>query len=292
MADANEDNANPPNGLTFREFCERCCDNCRIVRWLGEENPPKADKYGEYRESDDSDESEDELRPPSPECLLCQQLRHILPSSFEFLMSSVRLKRFDRMTVNNYSYRGDERRPYDVFYFCIEGNEGIRMDHKEGEDHEPNRSKMYDLDFVSIDMPEERQYEVKAESIKPVGVNWMAVRDWIEHCTANHSSCRGPSDRLHVPRFKVLNCETGEVELLLDRTAPYVALSYVWGESHDTRLNYPQTILDSMEAVLALGLRYLWVDRIVSRQVVLCKHANVSSVSTRTMRFTSRHKSG
>ncbi|KAF3001218.1 hypothetical protein E8E13_001726 [Curvularia kusanoi] len=121
---------------------------------------------------------------------------------------------------------------------------------------------MEELNLVLTEISGGRPYEVQAKSIEPVGVDWKAVREWIEHCTANHSSCVEPSGRAHIPGFKVIDCKTGVVGPLLDNRAPYVALSYVWGQTQGVYSDYPQTINDSMEAVLALGLRYLWVDRV------------------------------
>jgi hypothetical protein len=250
MDQVTEDYTKPPDGSTFLEFCERCCENCRIVRWLGEENPPEEDIDGEYEEWGPSKEPQ-----WSHDCPLCQQLIPVIPPEFELEGVRLKLGKLDMTTVKKEWRRSNYRRPYDILYVKFGGSRN-------------DTERICNLVFVLTDRPGGRQYEVKAESIKP-GINWEAVLGWTRHCTANHSNCAGPSEVLHIPGLKLIDCETGKVGPLSEDTAPYVALSYVWGESRDASVDYPQTILDSMEAVLALGLRYLWVDRIVCGHAVL-----------------------
>lgn len=48
----------------------------------------------------------------------------------------------------------------------------------------------------------------------------------------------------------------------------YVALSYAWSQCefmHRVTTALPKTIDDGITVTLAMGLRYLWVDRYVSR---------------------------
>jgi hypothetical protein len=248
MDQATEDYTKPPNGLTFLEFVEQCCENCRIVRWLGKK-PPKGREFI-YREHDR------DYKPRwSPSCPLCQQLIRTLPLGFapEGLCGAhLDLQKLDRVTVADSQYQSSGRRPYDVLHvrFAWSGSEFG-----------------WDISFALIDRPGGRQYEVKAASIEPF-VNWKAVRKWIGHCEATHSLCARLSDELP-PGLRIIDCETGAVTPFRDNTTPYVALSYVWGDSQDAQEDYPQTVLDSMEAVLALGLRYLWVDRNVCRYATL-----------------------
>jgi hypothetical protein len=248
MAQATEDCTKPPDGSTFLEFCERCCENCRIVRWLGEENPPEGEIDGTYEERDPSKEPQWSL-----DCPLCEQLFFMVPSS-EYELEGVGLKlgRLDIATVERNCRwpRSNDWRPYDI----------LQVNHGMGRN---DTKRLGTMTFVLTHMPGERQYEVKAESIKPAGINWEAVREWTRHCTTNHKSCAGPSEVLHIPGLKMIDCKTGKVGHFSENRAPYVSLSYVWGESQDASVDYPQAILDSTEAVLALGLRYLWVDRIV-----------------------------
>lgn len=249
MAQVTDNSTELPDGTTFLEFCNRCCERCRVVRWIGKDNPPEA-FYGDYREDNPHEKSA-----WSPSCPLCQQLKNYVPPDFENVSVHLLLRRLDSMTEDRYGYRIDKR-PYDVLNVCFRENY-------------PNPGSVISYTvFALVDRPGGQQYEVKAESIEPF-VNWKAARKWIGHCEATHGSCARLSDGLPVPGLKVIDCETGAVEPFLDNATPYVALSYVWGNSQGAQKNYPQTVLDSMEAVLALGLRYLWVDRIVRRHVSL-----------------------
>jgi hypothetical protein len=246
MAQAIEDYTNPPDGSTFLEYCERCCENCRIVRWLWEDPPEEEidDVYGAWNPS---------KKPQwSSSCPLCQQWRHLAPPEYEARGVCLKLA-------------GSETEPYNILYvkFVKEGGEFAACSTDSWK-------------FVAADSLAGLDY---VESIKPIGVNWKAVREWIRHCTTNHKFyCAGPSEELHIPRLRIIDCKTGVVEPFSKNTAPYVALSYVWGQSQDAGVGYPQTILDSMEAVLALGLRYLWVDRIVRGHVIHtpCNQADIS----------------
>lgn len=253
MARVTENSTELPDGTTFLEFCNRCCEHCSVVRWLGEDNPPKEINLGYNREKKPNEQSL-----WSPSCPLCQQLGQMAP--LHTLSVSLELDRLDRATVYDLRpSRFDDKRPYDLFtvYF--------------GVDRKVYGWSSESSHFALVDMPGGQQYEVKAESIEPF-VNWKAVRKWIGHCEATHGSCARRSDGLPVPGLKIIDCETGAVEPFLDNARPYVALSYVWGEYQDTQEDCPQTVLDSMEAVLALGLRYLWVDRIV------CSHASLRAI--------------
>ena len=250
MAQETENYTTPPDGTTFLEFCNRCCERCRIVHWLGTENPPVADDQGGYCEQDLL-----ERHPLSASCPLCQQLSHFVPVDFEDVSVILTLSRLD--TVKEDPYRSDDKVPYDVL--------SVRFSAADVMDYE--RENTF-INFALVDMLGGQQYEVKARSIEPF-VNWKAVRKWIGHCETNHGLCAGLSEKAPVPGLKIIDCVTGAVEPFLDNASPYVALSYVWGEAQDAQGDYPQTVLESMEAVLALGLRYLWVDRIVRRHASL-----------------------
>ncbi|KAK7032366.1 hypothetical protein VNI00_013114 [Paramarasmius palmivorus] len=106
--------------------------------------------------------------------------------------------------------------------------------------------------------------------------------DCIQKCIHTHQRCRAiiclHSNDPILPT-RVIDCSDLErVKLHLNTTnerAPYVALSYVWGEPQphctttqnldiylvgiDSNL-LPQTISDAIASTRSLGLRYLWVD--------------------------------
>jgi hypothetical protein len=94
------------------------------------------------------------------------------------------------------------------------------------------------------------------------------AKAWYNYCHSHHeTTCEFKSNAV-IPYFKVIDCSTGKV---CDATAghPYIALSYVWGQStmnwhedpHKVSLGFPKTVQDAMVVATELGVPYLWVDR-------------------------------
>ncbi|KAH4221737.1 hypothetical protein HBH64_156120 [Parastagonospora nodorum] len=109
----------------------------------------------------------------------------------------------------------------------------------------------------------------QASPINPGKVDWEAVKAWLRDCDATHTGCTSHgSDEQQLQGFKVIDCETQDIIPLPPRCR-YATLSYVWGlpgPAPDNSLvqpkaQAPQTIKDSMMCTLALGMRYLWIDR-------------------------------
>lgn len=106
-------------------------------------------------------------------------------------------------------------------------------------------------------------------------VDFGLIKSWLDHCkkheNSTHLHCRS-SEFDAVSGLNVIDCDTKQ---LTERPADhlYVALSYVWGpvqkpKDSKERLRpvslldaAPRTILDAVAATVALGYRYLWVDR-------------------------------
>lgn len=111
------------------------------------------------------------------------------------------------------------------------------------------------------------------------------IRGWLKHCTGSHSHDDSPTD-VSMERPTLL-LDVGFIESANLRlvendeaaTAPYIALSYVWGRVPErlkrlylntgTKTGYlekipeselPDTIRDAIFVTRGLGIRYLWVD--------------------------------
>jgi hypothetical protein len=100
------------------------------------------------------------------------------------------------------------------------------------------------------------------------GPDYGIVKEWLDHCHANHTSKCGRTTKQDGTLLRVIDCRTRELQIVPPGTA-YVALSYLWGSDvSDTEWNQrklpdqiPKTIEDSIAVTLALGMSYIWIDR-------------------------------
>lgn len=105
-------------------------------------------------------------------------------------------------------------------------------------------------------------------------IKFSILKGWISMCQDMHTkACTVEALSPNaVPFFKLIECET--LRIVPAPNEPYVALSYVWGEStsqtpeldRTSKLDrlpekLPLTIKDAITVTLKLGFRYLWVDR-------------------------------
>ncbi|KAG4256764.1 hypothetical protein FPRO03_03774 [Fusarium proliferatum] len=112
--------------------------------------------------------------------------------------------------------------------------------------------------------------------------DWSIARGWITLCRENHSGECNPRKSAAVPHFFLIECSTRQIaeqkESQTDGLPPYVALSYVWGQSQGNQQSLQRekqqesldgkgdgivepAIEDAIRVTLELGYRYLWVDR-------------------------------
>jgi hypothetical protein len=62
--------------------------------------------------------------------------------------------------------------------------------------------------------------------------------------------------------FRLIDCEAQPPRIeQAPQDIEYATLSYVWGADTGTFQQWPKVVLDSIDVVKELGLRYLWVDR-------------------------------
>lgn len=100
-------------------------------------------------------------------------------------------------------------------------------------------------------------------TISPNAVDFQFIGSIISACLASHDDCR--TDQEHMKGLKVIDCMTYTI-LEAPPTCQYLALSYVWGTApRRESTSFPRVVQDSITVTRALGYRYLWVDRYVSR---------------------------
>lgn len=96
-------------------------------------------------------------------------------------------------------------------------------------------------------------------------VDFGLIQQWYQFCQKHHKGrCRsaGGRNNTNLNGFRLIDCETQPPTIVpAPRDAGYATLSYVWGADTGTSQQWPRAILDAIDVVKELGLRYLWVDR-------------------------------
>lgn len=230
---------------TFEAFCKQLCESCSIVRHLGRDSrefdarPTSINHswrvYGTSR-----------AQMAEKRCALCRQIRSLAPE-VDFI-DFVRLSLVED-AVKSVICQGQRTDVFDglsISVFVLRNSE------------DPHFDRHFILVCSSL------------EGFLPVGhfdpgaVDFKLVRSWIESCEAGHSDTCTIAKAYPVHGFQVMDCATGTVVPMLETSTKYAALSYVWGEPKSDEITFPKTVRDAMTAVLALGIRFLWVDRYVS----------------------------
>ncbi|KAK1448740.1 hypothetical protein CMEL01_08055 [Colletotrichum melonis] len=146
----------------------------------------------------------------------------------------------------------------------------------------PRNQLVFDEDFFDNHANQYHEYVVCVPSIARGGVLRPQVipksfdcergRLWIDNCREDHGlDCDGSEHRegLVVPGMKLIDCETLHIKPGLE-TMPWVALSYVWGQSttfshqRDGKLLWEDmsaSVKDAITVTRGLGYRYLWIDK-------------------------------
>lgn len=101
----------------------------------------------------------------------------------------------------------------------------------------------------------------------------QGVRLQMSYCADHHNAICLPAFKHGIENLMVIDCERRTVVRASVSRCCYIALSYVWGSgSHNCRTDSHNgvlqdlllTIEDSISLTMALGYKYLWVDRYVS----------------------------
>ncbi|KAF2267345.1 HET-domain-containing protein [Lojkania enalia] len=103
-------------------------------------------------------------------------------------------------------------------------------------------------------------------TVNPSRLDYTAIHSWLQYCDQSHDHCK-PSSHPTLP-IRVIDCEAEEV-VQAPENCDYTTLSYVWRTSPDdskvsdggSLINVPSTIRDALSLTIALGYRYIWIDR-------------------------------
>ncbi|KAF2242759.1 HET-domain-containing protein [Trematosphaeria pertusa] len=103
-------------------------------------------------------------------------------------------------------------------------------------------------------------------TVNPGRLDCTAIHSWLQYCSRSHDHCK-PSSHPELP-IRVIDCMMDKV-VQAPKNSHYTTLSYVWGTSPDdsevsdggSLINLPVTIRDALSLTIALGYRYIWIDR-------------------------------
>lgn len=149
---------------------------------------------------------------------------------------------------------------------------------------------------LSESLPESLYHRIDQDKI-----NLEICRKWVTKCEREHSTlCGAFSSPTHSgpasSSFRLIDV-IDECVVVPPSSAPYIALSYVWGRTQCLQLNSQtapilskkgslftqetpvgQTITDAITVVKALGERYLWVDQLCINQDEIDKAMHIKSM--------------
>jgi hypothetical protein len=116
-----------------------------------------------------------------------------------------------------------------------------------------------DLNNVSLEL----------DGLYPSQGDFEKITGWMHECDCKHAAACAPKSRDKLQNLRVIDCQHMLITSL-PSDQEFTALSYVWGSSPNPADSYfvpseglLMTIEDSITATLALGYRYLWVDKYV-----------------------------
>ncbi|KAF2244106.1 HET-domain-containing protein [Trematosphaeria pertusa] len=105
--------------------------------------------------------------------------------------------------------------------------------------------------------------------LDPQRPDFGLVKQWLNSCRTHHvKTCGQAPDRI-ATALRVIDCKTRKL-CMAPPGCPYIALSYLWGntatseESHPPEVlpsQVPKTVEGAIAVALALEIPYLWVDR-------------------------------
>ncbi|KAI1267249.1 heterokaryon incompatibility protein-domain-containing protein [Xylariaceae sp. FL1019] len=140
-------------------------------------------------------------------------------------------------------------------------------------------------DFVGLTYPGQ-QFDFGVQPMDCASVDFPSLKQCLDYCQTQHMGRCDPITGDKPRNLRLIDCRSKRLKIILAPPAcHYVALSYVWGNqslaprkkprsfaflSYLKRRNdvelFPQVVKDSIQAVVALGFDYLWVDQFCINQ--------------------------
>jgi hypothetical protein len=114
-------------------------------------------------------------------------------------------------------------------------------------------------------------------------IDWNAIKQRLHVCTQGHRCSDHAPNTASLPGFQVIDCTTRQIVPKQGRL-DFAALSYVWGPGTSTGFGShmptpaPPLVEDAMSCTLAIGLRYLWIDRYCIEQKSAERHIMIQNM--------------
>jgi hypothetical protein len=114
-------------------------------------------------------------------------------------------------------------------------------------------------------------------------IDWEAVKQRLHVCVQDHECGNHVPDPAYLPGFRIIDCTTRKI-IPMQLGSRFTALSYVWGPETLTDMAsslpkpaYP-LVEDAISCTLAIGIRYLWIDRYCIDQTSSQKHKQIQNM--------------
>ncbi|CAH0050407.1 unnamed protein product, partial [Clonostachys solani] len=129
------------------------------------------------------------------------------------------------------------------------------------------------IGFLGQETPTGTGNICRIRMVNPWAFDFALAKMWISYCQDNHKTRCLASTSSELQSFRVFDCHSRQV-VDAPRGCRYVALSYVWGKTNGLASSVPRAspgangsrfgkvIEDSITVTQAIGLQYLWIDRI------------------------------
>ncbi|KAI1189450.1 heterokaryon incompatibility protein-domain-containing protein [Nemania serpens] len=115
-------------------------------------------------------------------------------------------------------------------------------------------------------------WDTNVSNSSPISPTFNASipRAWLLDCIENHKKCKPAGHRANA--INLIDCATRQI-VPATSDVPYVALSYVWGESKSIQVErcasgslclpvtLPRFMTDAINVTEMLGIRFLWIDQ-------------------------------
>ncbi|KAI1418368.1 HET-domain-containing protein [Hypoxylon sp. FL1857] len=238
------------------------CRRCKEVPWNELASPPLS-----MKPVLEVPESHEQLQ--SSSCRICRLLAKIKPSSLDVescslvAVSAVQALERKRLKIqysdSSFLFISASLIGPKVFKFAIQNG------------------------LIGLSKPGQ-QFDVGVEPFESNVSSFAKLQRCVAYCHERHRQLCARPTFSPASDLRVIDCEDSKRRIVpAPATCKYAALSYVWGDASESAslTDYPQVVVDAIEATLLMGLQYLWVDRYcIDQNDESDKHRQISQMGS------------